>query len=641
MKTLFRIRLYSFLAIIVSLFCVHKLNAQDKITVNSPDNKIIVSFFLKKLSVHSFGGNSPDAPFYEVLFDESPVILPSRLGFIIGGAPELSSCFSIKNHSIISKESSWKPIYGERNSYPDNYNELTIQLEEYIPPHRQLVIRFRAYNEGIALSYGFPSIKKNEILNVVDEFTEFIFPEKSEAWVEYGQASQGTYAKQLISNLKPNCELPLLTKAGTNFLCVAETATDNYPRSYVRPVFGGAKIQLRGEGNIRKGENSPWRLVLIGKTAGDLIEHNYMLLNLNVPNQISDCSWIKPSKIIRDITLSTKGAVKCIDYAVTHGLDGIIFDAGWYGPVNNDCSDARKVDAVGSISGLPIKDHTGLSMKEVIEYGKTKNIDIWLYVNYQALERQLDELLPLYKSWGVVGIKPGFVRVGNQQWEKWLHTIVKKAAKYKLMVDPHDQYRPSGFSRTYPNLISQEGIRGNETNPEADQTTMLPFTRFVIGAGDYTPGYCKQTLTTSFAHRLALPILFYSPAQFLFWSEDMKSNCHFSPELELWKNIPTIWDDTKVIGGEPGEYAIIARRSGNDWYLGAITNKTARDVEIPLSFLGNGKNITAQIYTDGGDEVKTETQVKIETRVLSAKDILKFSLKPSGGMAAKITFIIK
>ncbi len=160
MKILFRIRFYSFLAIIVSLFCVHKLNAQDKITVNSPDNKIIVSFFLKKLSVHSFGGNSPDAPFYEVLFEERPVILPSRLGFIIGGAPELSSCFNIKNHSIISKESSWKPIYGERNSYPDNYNELTIQLEEYIPPHRQLVIRFRAYNEGIALSYGFPSIKK-------------------------------------------------------------------------------------------------------------------------------------------------------------------------------------------------------------------------------------------------------------------------------------------------------------------------------------------------------------------------------------------------------------------------------------------------------------------------------------------------
>ena len=305
--------------------------------------------------------------------------------------------------------------------------------------------------------------------------------------------------------------------------------------------------------------------------------------------------------------------------------------------MNNDCSDARKVDAVGSMSGLPIKDHTGLSVKEVIEYGRTKNIDIWLYVNYQALERQVDELLPLYKSWGVVGIKPGFVRVGNQQWEKWLHSIVKKAAKYKIMVDPHDQYRPSGFSRTYPNLISQEGIRGNEANPDADQTTMLPFTRFVIGAGDYTPGYCKLALTTTYAHRLALPILFYSPAQFLFWSEDMKSSCHFSPELELWRTIPTIWDETKVIGGAPGEYAIIARRSGNDWYLAAITNKTARDIEIPLSFLGKGINITAQIYTDGGEEIKTETQVKIENRVLSGMDILKFSLKPSGGMAAKIT----
>lgn len=637
MRSKFNFPRTPFLLIILSFFCATQLIAQDQILVKSPDQKISISFSLQKLSVYNYGGNSPDAPYYKVDYEDQALILPSRLGLMIGGEPELSSCFNVINHRIIHRESTWKPIYGERNSNPDNYNELILSLEEYIPPHRQLNIHFRAYNEGIAIRYSFPSIKKNEILNVVDEFTEYKFPEKSEVWVEYGQSSQGTYSRQPISNLKPNCELPLLTKAGTNFLCIAETANDNYPRSFVRPVANGAKMQLRGEANIRKGEHSPWRVVLIGKSAGALTEHNYLLLNLNEPNQIADCSWIKPEKIVRDITLSAKGAKACIDYAADHGLDGIIFDAGWYGPVNNDTSDARHINVVGSMSGLPIKDHTGLSVKEVIEYGKTRKIDIWLYVNYQALERQADELLPLYKSWGVVGIKPGFVRVGNQQWQKWLHDIVRKAAKYQLMVDPHDQYRPSGFSRTYPNLMSQEGIRGNEQNPDADQTTMLPFTRFVIGAGDYTPGYCKQALPTTFAHRLALPVLYYSPAQFLFWSEDVTGDCHLSPELELWKTIPTVWDDTKFIGGEPGEFAIIARRSGNVWYLGAITNKSAREIEIPLSFLGNGTNITARIYTDGGEEVKTVTRVKIEDRELSGKDILKFSLKPSGGMAAKLT----
>ncbi len=637
MKSKSKIQKGSILATVLSLFCATQLIAQDQISVKSPDHKIEISFSLQKLSVYNYGGNSPDAPYYEVAYEESKIILPSRLGFIIGGEPELSSCFKVKNQRIIHSESTWKPIYGERNSYPDNYNELAIELEEYIPPYRQLVIHFRAYNEGVAIRYSFPSIKKNEILNVVDEFTEFKFSEESDVWVEYGQSSQGTYSRQPISNLKPNCELPLLAKSGNNFLCIAETANDNYPRSFVRPVANGAKMQLRGEGNIRKGECSPWRVVLIGKSAGALTEHNYLLLNLNEPNQIADCSWIKPEKIVRDITLSTKGAKECIDYAADHGLDGIIFDAGWYGPVNNDASDARQINVVGSMSGLPIKDHSGLSVKEVVEYGKIRKIDVWLYVNYQALERQVDELLPLYKSWGIVGIKPGFVRVGNQQWQKWLHHIVRKAAKYKLMVDPHDQYRPTGFSRTYPNLMSQEGIRGNEQNPDADQTTMLPFTRFVIGAGDYTPGYCKQALPTSFAHRLALPVLYYSPAQFLFWSEDITSDCHLSPELELWKTIPTVWDDTKYLSGEPGEFAIIARRSGNIWYLGAITNKSAREIEIPLSFLGNGTTITARIYTDGGEEVKTETKVKIESRELSGKDVLKFSLKPGGGMAAKLT----
>lgn len=627
------------LIITISLitFFLLQLSAQEKITVSSPDQLIKISFFLQKLSVYNYGGNSPDGPFYEVTYKGNPILLPSRLGLGIGGNPELSSCFKIISQETKHQEGTWPPIYGERNSYPDNYNELTIKLQEYVKPGRTLIIRFRAYNEGIAISYGFPFIKKGEMLNVTKEFTEFRFPENTEVWTEYNQASQGTYSKDPVESLRSNCELPLFTKTKSGYACIAETGNDNYPRAFVQPAKQGAQIQLRGEANIRAGEISPWRVIMIGSTAGEVVEHNYLLLNLNAPNQIADCSWIKPCKLVREITLSTAGAKKSIDYAVDHGIDAIIFDAGWYGPVNNDSCNASKINVVGSMSGLPIENHTGLSLQEVLKYAASKGIDVWLYINYQALERQMDELLPLYQSWGVKGIKPGFVRVGNQQWEKWLHDLVRKAAKCKLMVDPHDQYRPTGFSRTYPNLLTQEGIRGNETNPDASQTTMLPFTRFVIGAGDYTPCYCKEKLTTTFAHRLALPVLYYSPAQFFFWSEDITTSCHESPELELWKTIPTVWDDTKILAGEPGEFAITARKTGSDWYVGAITNMASRDIEISLSFLDAGRNYEARVYTDGGQEVGTPTQVKMYNQKVSSSDVLSFKLKPSGGVALKIS----
>ena len=171
---------------------------------------------------------------------------------------------------------------------------------------------------------------------------------------------------------------------------------------------------------------------------------------------------------------------------------------------------------------------------------------MFLYVNRQGLECYADKIFPLYQKWGIKGIKPGFVNVGNQEWQEWIESIVAKAAKYNLLVDIHDAYRPNGFSRTYPNLLTQEGIHGNEQVPNADHNTMLPFTRFTIGAGDYTPGYTRKDLQTTFAHRLALPVIYYSPAQFLFWNEKLTDE-HKRPELDFWKNIPTVWQDTKFL----------------------------------------------------------------------------------------------
>ena len=222
--------------------------------------------------------------------------------------------------------------------------------------------------------------------------------------------------------------------------------------------------------------------------------------------------------------------------------------------------------------------------------------------------------------------------LGNQEWQEWIESIVAKAAKYNLLVDIHDAYRPNGFSRTYPNLLTQEGIHGNEQVPNADHNTMLPFTRFTIGAGDYTPGYTRKDLQTTFAHRLALPVIYYSPAQFLFWNEKLTDE-HKRPELDFWKNIPTVWQDTKFLLGEIGEYAVVARRSGTTWYVGGITNTNARCLQLDCSFLSSDKKYIATIYTD---DVEVPGKIKITTRKITLKTKLSFMLQRSGGFSLKI-----
>ena len=299
------------------------------------------------------------------------------------------------------------------------------------------------------------------------------------------------------------------------------------------------------------------------------------------------------------MTLSMKGSKELVDFAVKRHLQYIHFDAGWYGFEYSVASDATKVNVDPRRN--PKSD---LNLQEVIKYAKSKGIGVFLYVNQRALYQQLDELLPLFQKWGVRGIKFGFVEVGSHRWTTWLHDAVKKCAKYNLMVDIHDEYRPTGFSRTYPNLLTQEGVRGNEEMPDATHNTILPFTRFIAGPADYTICYyhrpelkaslqktqAPRQLKTTSAHQMALSTIFYSPLQFLYWY-DAPSDSQDEPELEYFDRIPTVWDDSKVLGGEIGKYVTIARRKGKEWFVGSITNNDARELKISLNFLEPGKNM--------------------------------------------------
>ncbi|MCD8165727.1 MAG: glycoside hydrolase family 97 protein [Bacteroides sp.] len=601
----------------------------------SPDEKIRIRFSVSETSSVSHPGVAEGTPYYEVWYDGEPFLLPSWLGFELVGSAELKHYFQIAEVKYDRQRSSWKPLYGERSEYPDSYNEMRIILEETLYPNRKIHILFRAYNEGIAFRYEIPAQPGLEKVVINREYTEFTFPRYAPVWESYGH--EGKYYKVYPSEIKPDCELPLtcITASGI-YGAIMEAGNHHYPRAYVEAPYrreNTIRIALRGEAKSTEGMVTAWRAITLSSTPGGLMEQNYLLLNLNEPCKIADTSWIKPGTAMRETVISTPEAYTMIDFCQRKGIDYMIFDWGWYGVANSHKNDPSYVNVTHPTTGEPIPGHPGLDLPAVIRYGREKGVGIFLYVNREGLERYADKIFPLFKEWGVKGIKPGFVQVGKQEWQEWMEMIVKKAAEYNLLVDIHDAYRPNGFSRTYPNLLTQEGIHGNEQNPNADHDVMLPFTRFTIGAGDYTPGYCRGDLQSTYAHRLALPVIYYSPAQFLFWREKI-SECHERPELELWEHLPIVWEDTRVLSGEIGEYIVVARRSGNSWYIGGITNTHARTIELDLSFLPAGYTYKATCYTD---KDLFSGEVEIRRKPVRRIDKITFPLQPSGGFAVRIT----
>jgi alpha-glucosidase len=448
---------------------------------------------------------------------------------------------------------------------------------------------------------------------------------------------EGEYQRLDLAELDRPCERPLtLAYADGTYACLHEAACIDYSRMLLAPLRGRCGVTSSLSGTVRGVAplTTPWRAFIVGDRPGDLLERNDLIRNLNEPCAIEDTSWIKPGKTIREVTLSTAGGLACVDFAAARGLDYIHYDAGWYGHEYMDRPDARKValDPL-RVGGNP--DHGGLDLPKVVEYAKSKGIGVWLYVNRRHLERQLDELLPLYESWGITGIKPGFVQVGPQEWTRWLHDLVRKAAKHHLMVDVHDGYRPTGFSRTYPNFLTQEGVRGNEHMPTSRHNCTLPFCRYPAGAADYTPCYYNERIKNTRAHQLALPVVFYSPAMYLFWY-DQPAAYQGEPEVEFWHDLPTVWDETRVLTGEIGEYVTVARRTGDTWYVGAITNEQERVLQIPLDFLAEGTDYDAFICADGDSSDNPRTHVAVRSLSLRAGDAIQARLAAHGGQGIRL-----
>lgn len=560
---------------------------------------------------------------YQATYRGKPLVLHSRLSLSL-----YSGLFTLTGEKRGEHRGEWSPQYGERKTIPDRYNELTVQLRDTLTPHRPLEVVTRAYDEGFALRYR---VGGEGTVLYASEFTEFHLPEGAYGYEEHG--TEGEYARVRIADIKPGCERPLTVDYGNGlFASITDAANLDYPRMLLSPVKGRPGTlasDLSGSVQHAAPFETPWRVMIAGNRPGDLLERNYLVLNLNPP-AVRAMPWVKPGKVMREVTLSTKGGKELVDFAVARGIDYIEYDAGWYGYEYAEESDATRVS--------PDPDRTrnipqwgGLALQEVLDYARQKNVGVWLYVNRRALERQLAEILPLYRKWGVKGVKFGFVNAGPQEWTSWLHQAVAAAADNELMVDVHDGYRPTGTTRTFPNWLTQEGIRGNENMPTPRHNATLPFTRYIAGAGDYTICYYTPRIKTTRAHQMAMSVVAYSPLQFLFWY-DKPSDYHGEPEVEFLADLPAVWDDTKVVDGQIGEYAALARKKGDDWFLGTINNETPRRLSLPLKFLDTGRKYKARIHENGA----ARTDVKTREMDVDSSTVLALELPADGGQAVHI-----
>ncbi|MBO6167435.1 MAG: glycoside hydrolase family 97 catalytic domain-containing protein [Kiritimatiellae bacterium] len=522
----------------------------------------------------------------------------------------------------------WENSFGERKTVRDDYNSIVFS--------GTTPFEVRCYDAGFAWR------------GTTDEGTEYVFGGDWKCWPV--SHAQGHYEPFKLSNFDTAREMPhfALVAAGIGEMRNYETVT---PGSMEAPfvVEGDTFVASLGEAantNFAKlrylkgkqphsvishlegpeagepdADDLPWRYVRIAKTPCELYAGNDIVLNLNEPSKIKDTSWIKPGKVLRVAKLDEETGKEAVDFVAANGLDYIELDAGWYG-----------------------QEHTGNPreprdfVRPVIDYATSRGVGTLLYVNREPLKRTdggIDEILPELKSWGVKGIKYGFVNVGAQKWNKWVSEAVRKGAEYGLMLDMHDEYRLTGNQRTWPNVMTVEGIRGNEEMPDASHNAALIFTRYLAGPGDYTPCWKISRVKNSLAHQLALGVATFSPWQFLFWYQRPEQIDAGNPALEIWKEMPTVWDETVPVAGEIGEYAIIARKAADGaWFAGALNANKKRTLELPLSFLGEGEWRMTLCRDENPDATNALAAVKVERKTVCGQDLLKVECSAHGGFAA-------
>jgi alpha-glucosidase len=578
---------------------------------------------------------------YSVTRDGKPIVTDSRLGLDLDNHtweralarryPQYNcwmNGFTVDSVSHSEHRATIENLWGEQASVPDNYNAGTLYLSKHDGSDYRLNIEVRAYDEGIAFRYFFPEHPQAVFHKVTADLTEYTFAPGTKVWA--AEWAQAPYELKDVNEVRQpiervvTVELPCglyaaLADADVDDWCLEKNvASTAKPNTLCTTMYSPVDIVTYYA--------TPWKVILTAENYARLLECRYIIDNLNPPCEVADAAqWVKPGTIMRCTILTTEAALRNIDFCAKHHIPYVLFDWKWYEPCTSHDGDATKV--------IP-----QIDMPRVVAYGRENGVGIWLYVNQHALQKQMRQLFPLLHDWGIVGVKSGFVEYASHRWAVWLHDLVRCAAENHLMVNIHDEFRPSGFSRTYPNLLTQEGIRGNEEFPDATHNTVLPFTRMINGPADYTICYYDKRLKTTHGHQLAASLVYYSPLTTLFWY-DKPEYADDEPELAWFDQLKTTWDESRVLNGTPGSHIIVARRSGTEWYVAAMTNNEARTIAIPTGFLAKGK-YEVTVYNDDLT-VGTKTKVGVKTIKLKPGKPVTLQLQSSGGAALHIKPITK
>ncbi len=599
---------------------------------------------------------------YAVQFANNKVIEPSSISFTFEQAPPIGENLAVVSTKQNTVDETWNPVLKRFESVRNHYNSLLIELKEEKFPHRLLNLEFRIYNDGVAFRTIFPEQFTTHEYAMTDELTRFNFPESFTCWaVNYGSYTTSQEKEHFERKLNDITSemiigLPMTVKLNEKcYAAITEADIENYAGMYLKTVSGQNGQNLRIALSPRKDQTekgtkvlfktphkTPWRVIMLAETPGKLVESE-IITNLNDPCEISDPTWIKPGISAWDhwwsgeVKMEQPVIYEYIDLAAKMGWPYMLIDWQWYGPFNQKNADIKKVAPQ-------------LNMPEILQYAKSKNVRCWLWLYNTDVDRgNFEEACALYEKWGIAGIKIDFMDSDDQDMVNWYHRVVKTAAKYHLMVDFHGAFKPDGWQRTYPNLVTREGVLGNEYNKWSLRITpehlcTLPFTRMLAGPMDFTPGGFLNRNPDKFQNGTPANVLgtrAATLAQFVIFDSpfmvacDHPKNYYGQVGEEFLAKVQSVWDDTKVLNGAVSEYITMARRSGKTWFLGTMTNSFERELEVKLDFLGEG----SYKMTSFADTDKTKENAEIaEKKVTSVKkgDVVKIKMVPGGGYAAWI-----
>ena len=666
--------MYKLVIRFVVLFCffahVHVNILAKDVLVTSPDGTVKVTVGVKSCK-----------PYYTVQYAGKTLIAPSHLGFQLD-CGLLGDNVKLTGKRYDTKDETWTQPWGEEQEVRNHYNELTVSFTE--KSSRQMDVVFRVFNDGVGFRYILPSKKQGEKYCILDELTEITLAHDAEAWsipsnrTEY---FEGIYTCDLLSKKDTVCTPLTIEYEDSLYLAIHEAALEDYAslnlavrgaaclRAALTPWQSGVKVYCEGE------TKTPWRTIIIGKTAGELMTTRLML-NLNEPSRISDTSWIEPGRYIgiwwsihkKQNTwemgcahgATTENVKRYIDFAARHGFCGVLAE-GW----NPGWGEGETVTY--------LKSYPDFDMEEVCRYGLSKGVrfightETW--GRAALLEEEMDSAFAWFERLGIRAVKTGYVGhlfngkelAKSQYGIRHYRKVIETAAKYHIMIDNHEPAMPTGIQRTWPNLMTQEGVRGQEYNAwdrrggnPPSHTVTLPFTRCLAGPTDFTPvifNFSEIVPGThphsTLAKQLGEFVVIYSPLQM---AADAIENYEGQPALSFIESCPTTWRKTLVLNGEIGQYVSVARqerasyregmqqKGGDRWFIGCITNEEARQMDIPLNFLDADARYRAIIYEDGPDADYEHNPYAITIRQMEVnrESVLHLSLARSGGAAVRV-----